>query len=169
MRLVDRQEFDATIVAAREIQVFTDGACSGNPGPGGWGALLRQDGIGTELSGGELATTNNRMELTAAISALNATPKNAVTLITTDSQYLKNGIESWIATWIRNSWKTSTGQSVKNQDLWTALYAYCQERRVTWAWVKGHSGSPENERVDTLAKQALARTMLAARRYTHPI
>ncbi|MDR1208114.1 MAG: ribonuclease HI [Holosporales bacterium] len=164
MKLVDLSEFEAVLRENEVVHVFTDGACSGNPGPGGWGVLLRQGDIETELSGGDLATTNNRMELMSAIEALRVIPKSGVALITTDSQYLKNGIESWIATWMRNGWKTSAGQPVKNQDLWVDLQKFCKERRVTWAWVKGHSGNPGNERVDTLAKQALARTIITGRR-----
>jgi ribonuclease HI len=104
------------------------------------------------------------MELTGAIEALRALPEEIAAVLTTDSQYLKNGIESWITTWMRNGWKTSAGQPVKNQDLWMILQKLCTDRKVTWTWVKGHSGAPENERVDALAKQALARTIIAGRR-----
>lgn len=144
-----------------ELFAFTDGACSGNPGPGGWGALLQARENGTvlrerELSGGAAATTNNRMELMAAIAALEALEKPADITITTDSAYVKGGITTWIAGWKRNGWKTAGRAPVKNLDLWQRLDAVSARHRVTWAWVKGHAGHPENERADALARAGMA-------------
>jgi ribonuclease HI len=137
------------------IEAYTDGACSGNPGPGGWGVLLFKDGERQEFSGGEAATTNNRMELMAAIRALEATqPKDAVK-ITTDSQYVKNGVETWVHGWKRNGWKTASKKPVKNQDLWQHLDALAAAREVEWAWVKGHAGHEENEIADRLAREGM--------------
>lgn len=135
------------------IDIFTDGACAGNPGPGGWGVLILEPCGPRELSGGEPATTNNRMEMTAAMEALKAT--DGPVRVHTDSQYVKNGITDWMRKWKRNGWKTADGKPVKNQDLWVALDALTAERRVDWAWVKGHAGHPENERADALARQGL--------------
>ncbi len=135
------------------IDIFTDGACQGNPGPGGWGVLILEAGARREISGGESATTNNRMEMTAAIEALKAT-RGAVRLHT-DSQYLKNGITDWMRKWKRNGWKTADGKPVKNKDLWEALDVLVADRSVQWAWVKGHAGHPENERADALARRGL--------------
>ncbi len=132
------------------IDIYTDGACSGNPGPGGWGVLIIDGQARRELYGGEAETTNNRMELTAAIRALEETA-GAVRLHT-DSQYVKNGINDWIRTWKRNGWKTSARKPVKNQDLWRALDAAIDGRRIDWRWVKGHAGDPGNERADELAR-----------------
>jgi len=132
------------------IDIYTDGACSGNPGPGGWGVLIIDGQARRELYGGEAETTNNRMELTAAIRALEETV-GAVRLHT-DSQYVKNGINDWIRTWKRNGWKTSARKPVKNQDLWRALDAAIDGRRIDWRWVKGHAGDPGNERADELAR-----------------
>lgn len=136
------------------IEVFTDGACLGNPGPGGWGVLIIDAGEERELNGGEADTTNNRMEMLAAIRALEELPKGASIALHTDSQYVKNGITSWIKGWKRNGWKNASKQPVKNKDLWEALDALAAERNVEWRWVKGHNGHPENERVDELARQA---------------
>lgn len=136
------------------IEVFTDGACLGNPGPGGWGVLLIEGGARRELNGGEEATTNNRMEMLAAIRALEETPKGAKIVLHTDSQYVKNGITGWIKGWKRNGWKNAAKQPVKNRDLWEKLDALATERNVDWRWVKGHNGHPENERVDELAREA---------------
>lgn len=138
------------------IEVFTDGACLGNPGPGGWGVLIIENGKRRELSGGEADTTNNRMEMLAAIRALEATADAAAITLYTDSQYVKNGITSWIKGWKRNGWKNASKQPVKNRDLWEQLDALTQGRVVEWKWVKGHSGHPENERVDELARAGAA-------------
>ncbi|MEL7487385.1 MAG: ribonuclease HI [Pseudomonadota bacterium] len=136
------------------IDIYTDGACSGNPGPGGWGVVILDGDDLRELSGGEDATTNNRMELTAAIEALLAT-SGAVRLFT-DSTYVKNGVTQWIVGWKRNGWKTASRKPVKNQDLWRALDEATQGREIDWRWVKGHAGDPGNERADALARQGLA-------------
>ena len=140
---------------AERVQIFTDGACRGNPGPGGWGALLSYKGTEKELYGGELMTTNNRMELMAVIKALEALTKTAQVMVTTDSQYVKKGISEWIKNWKRNGWKTASKKPVKNADLWEHLDDLVNRNDVTWAWVKGHSGHPENERVDALANKGL--------------
>ena len=136
------------------IEVFTDGACLGNPGPGGWGVLIIKNGARRELNGGEAETTNNRMEMLAAIRALEATAGAAAITLVTDSQYVKNGITSWIKGWKRNGWKNASKQPVKNRDLWEQLDALTQGRTVAWKWVKGHSGHAENDRVDELAREA---------------
>jgi ribonuclease HI len=146
----------------RRVEAFTDGACSGNPGPGGWGAVLRlrsdgaNDGAVRELSGGEALTTNNRMELMAAISALDAIKDGTTVDLYTDSSYVKDGISGWIMGWKRNGWKTADRKPVKNAELWQALDAARQRHQVTWHWVKGHAGHPENERADELARQGMA-------------
>ena len=134
------------------VRIYTDGACKGNPGPGGWGALLVFDGREKELFGGEAATTNNRMELTAVIRALEALTRACSVEVHTDSQYVKNGIEAWIHVWKRNGWKTADKKPVKNADLWQALDAARLGHNVTWTWVRGHAGHIENERVDVLAR-----------------
>jgi ribonuclease HI len=144
-----------------KLFAYTDGACSGNPGPGGWGALLRaMDGsqIVKErcLSGGEANTTNNRMELLAAINALETLEKPSKLIIITDSQYVKNGVTDWIHGWKRNGWKTSAKKPVKNVELWQRLDAAQARHDVTWKWVKGHAGHPENERADELAREGMA-------------
>ncbi len=136
--------------------IYTDGACSGNPGPGGWGALIERGGAEEALSGGEVLTTNNRMELTAAIEALNAMPKGSKVIVYTDSQYVKGGITGWIHGWKRNGWKTSARKPVKNEELWRALDAAIASHVVEWRWVKGHAGHPGNERADELARQGMA-------------
>lgn len=140
----------------KQIEAFTDGACSGNPGPGGWGAILRYNGTIKELSGGAPDTTNNRMELTAAISALTALKEPCTVELYTDSNYVKDGIGGWIEGWKRNGWKTAAKQPVKNADLWQALDEARRRHKVTWHWVKGHAGHPENERADELARLAMA-------------
>ena len=140
----------------KAVEIFTDGACSGNPGPGGWGAVLRYNGSVRELSGGEPITTNNRMELTAAISALNALKEPCLVDLHTDSEYVRNGIRSWIDGWKRNGWMTSAKKPVKNAELWQALDEARRRHEVVWHWVKGHSGHPENERADELARAAMA-------------
>lgn len=138
------------------IDVYTDGACSGNPGPGGWGVVIIADGETRELSGGDSATTNNRMEMTAAIEALNATRSLGPIALHTDSQYLKNGVTQWMARWKKNGWRTADRKPVKNKDLWEKLDELIAGRRISWRWVKGHNGDPGNERADELARQGLA-------------
>ncbi len=140
------------------IEIFTDGACSGNPGPGGWGALLRYKGHEKELSGGEAATTNNRMELLAAIMALEALKRPSLVDLHTDSTYLRDGITKWIHGWKRNGWKTAAKKPVKNVDLWQRLEQALSPHEVRWHWVKGHAGHPENERADELARAGMAGT-----------
>jgi len=142
------------------IVAYTDGACSGNPGPGGWGALLQAlDGDRVvkerELKGGEAATTNNRMELLAAITALESLTRPSEVTVVTDSAYVKNGVTSWLHGWKRNGWKTAAKKPVKNEDLWRRLDAAQARHQVTWEWVKGHAGHPENERADTLARAGM--------------
>ncbi len=137
------------------VEIFTDGACKGNPGPGGWGAVLRYRGREKQLCGGEAETTNNRMELMAVISALKALTRPTKVRITTDSQYVKNGITQWIHNWKRNGWKTAAKKPVKNGDLWTELDALVSLHETEWAWVKGHSGHPENELADELANKGI--------------
>jgi len=138
------------------VIIHTDGACSGNPGPGGWGAILKFGDVEKELKGGEPETTNNRMELLAAISALEAMKKKVTADIHTDSQYVRNGITSWIHNWKRNGWKTSDKKPVKNVDLWQRLDEAIKQHDVRWHWVKGHAGHAENERADQLARDGLA-------------
>jgi len=138
-----------------QVIIFTDGACRGNPGPGAWGALLRCGGREKTLSGAEALTTNNRMELMAAIQALSSLKRPCVVELTTDSQYVRQGISTWIINWKKNGWKNSRKEPIKNQDLWQELDALSQVHRIAWHWVKGHSGHPENERVDQLANEAL--------------
>jgi ribonuclease HI len=139
----------------RQVEIYTDGACSPNPGPGGWGAILRYGEVEKELSGYVPGTTNNRMELTAVVEALRALKRPCRVTIYTDSRYLKDGITSWIHKWRRNGWKTSTGQPVKNRDLWMALDESSRRHQVQWNWVRGHAGHPENERCDELARLAI--------------
>ncbi|MBA2935048.1 ribonuclease HI [Sphingomonas sp. CGMCC 1.13654] len=133
------------------VSIFTDGSCKGNPGPGGWGALLRTGETEKELSGGEALTTNNRMELTAAIRGLQALKRPCRVLLTTDSRYVMDGLTKWIHGWRKNGWKTADKKPVKNADLWQELLAAAAPHRVEWKWVKGHAGHDENERVDQLA------------------
>ncbi|HVT50207.1 MAG TPA: ribonuclease HI [Dongiaceae bacterium] len=139
------------------VEIFTDGACSGNPGPGGWGALLRYGTVEKELSGGEALTTNNRMEMMAAIAALEALKRPAKVRLHTDSQYLRNGITEWLPGWKRRGWKTADKKPVKNADLWQRLEAAEKPHQVEWLWVRGHDGHIENERVDQLARSAIVR------------
>jgi ribonuclease HI len=144
------------------VEIFTDGACSGNPGPGGWGALLRYGSHEKELCGGEATpTTNNRMELTAPIRALSSLTRPAVVHLYTDSTYVRSGITSWVYGWKRNGWLTSAKQPVKNADLWQALDEACRRHEVDWRWVKGHAGHPENERADRLAARGLREALQA--------
>lgn len=137
------------------VEIFTDGACRGNPGPGGWGVLLRFDGQEKELYGGDPDTTNNRMELQAAIEGLRALTRPCTVDLTTDSEYVRNGITSWLANWKKKDWKTSARKPVKNVDLWKALDEENQRHEVRWHWVKGHSGHAENERADQLANRGI--------------
>lgn len=138
------------------VEIFTDGACSGNPGPGGWGVVLRWRGVEKELFGGEAETTNNRMELTAAIRGLEALKRRATVRLYTDSEYVKKGITEWIGGWKARGWKTAAKAPVKNADLWQALDAARASHDVTFHWVRGHAGHPENERADALARQGVA-------------
>lgn len=138
------------------VIIHTDGACSGNPGPGGWGALLEWGGHEKELSGAEGETTNNRMELMAAIQALNALKRPSKVKLVTDSTYVKDGVTKWIHGWKKNGWKTAAKKPVKNEDLWRQLDEAVQRHEITWDWVKGHAGHVENERADTLAREAIA-------------
>jgi len=135
------------------VELFTDGACLGNPGPGGWAALLRWGGVEKMLAGGEAVTTNNRMELMAAIAGLEALKRPCSVQLTTDSRYVQQGIEQWLAKWRANGWRTADKQPVKNQELWERLAVACARHRIRWAWVRGHSGHPENERVDRAARE----------------
>ncbi len=137
------------------VEIFTDGACRGNPGPGGWGAILRYQGRVKELSGAEAHTTNNRMEMLAVIAALEALTRPCEVDLTTDSQYVKNGITQWLANWKRNGWKTAARKPVKNAELWRRMDELASRHRIHWHWVKGHSGHPENERADQLANAAI--------------
>ena len=137
------------------VEIFTDGACSGNPGPGGWGAILRYGDTERELSGGEDDTTNNRMELTAAIEALNALKGPSNVVLHTDSKYVIDGIREWMANWKKRGWKTAAKKPVKNQDLWMALDEATQRHKIEWKWVKGHSDNPGNDEADALANQGI--------------
>ena len=141
--------------ASSKVEIFTDGACSGNPGPGGWAALLRFKGVERELSGGEPHTTNNRMELMAAIAALEALKRPCTVTLKTDSTYVKNGVTQWMPRWKANAWRTADKKPVKNQDLWERLDAALANHEIDWQWVKGHAGHAENERVDALARAAM--------------
>jgi ribonuclease HI len=143
-------------VTVPHVDIFTDGACSGNPGPGGWAAILRSGRHEKEISGSEPATTNNRMELMAAIKAFDALTRPSSVTIHTDSRYVMDGLTKWIKSWKANGWRTSDKKPVKNEDLWRALDAAAERHRVAWKWVAGHSGHPENERADALARAAAA-------------
>ena len=145
------EEFISKLDKSFSVNAWTDGACSGNPGPGGWGVVLQQGEIACELNGGEKRTTNNRMELMAAIIALETIPSDVTVDLTTDSQYVRGGVTQWIAGWKRNGWKTKDKTDVKNQDLWRRLDAARSNRKVVWNWVKGHNGDEHNERADRLA------------------
>ena len=146
-----------TSSAMKAVGIHTDGACLGNPGPGGWAALLRYRGREREISGGEALTTNNRMELMAAIMALETLGEACEVVLHTDSQYVRQGITEWMPNWIRRNWRTAGGAAVKNRDLWERLHAACPRHRIDWRWVKGHSGDPDNERVDQLARAQAVR------------
>ena len=141
--------------------IYTDGACSGNPGPGGWGAVLRYGGHLKEIHGGDRSTTNNRMELMAAIQALESLKRPSTVQLYTDSKYLLDGITKWLPGWERNGWKTASRQPVKNADLWRRLVEAKQPHKVTWHWVKGHEGDPGNERADQLARLGISETIAA--------
>jgi ribonuclease HI len=142
-------------VTADTIYIYSDGACKGNPGPGGWGALLVSSGHRKEISGGEPNTTNNRMEMTAVIRALESLKRPSTVEVHTDSQYVQKGISEWMPGWKRRNWRTADGKPVKNQDLWLQLDALSQLHRIEWKWVRGHAGHPENERADALANQGV--------------
>jgi ribonuclease HI len=148
---------------AASVDAYTDGACSGNPGPGGWGAVLRWRGQERELSGGEPMTTNNRMELTAAIEALETMKRPVRIRVHTDSMYLKDGITRWIHAWKAKGWKTADRKPVKNVDLWQRLDAAIARHDVSWHWIRGHAGHPENERADALARRAIKEIVAAGR------
>ena len=148
--------------ALPHVEVATDGACKGNPGPGGWGALLRSKGQERELWGGETLTTNNRMELTAAIEALKALTKPCAVTLSTDSVYLRDGITKWVHGWQRNGWRTADKKPVKNADLWQALLAAAAPHTIDWQWVKAHNDHPENERADMLANLGIDQIRAAA-------
>ena len=137
-----------------EVEIFTDGACSGNPGPGGWGAIMRTRGVEKELSGSEGETTNNRMEMMAVIAALEALTRPCQVLITTDSQYVMKGMLEWLPGWKKRNWKTAGKKPVKNVDLWQRMERAAQQHQLKWEWVRGHQGHPENERADQLAVAA---------------
>ncbi len=147
----------------KSVEIFTDGACSGNPGPGGWGALLRFGAHEKPLSGGESLTTNNRMELMGAISALEALKEPCAVDLHTDSEYLRNGVTKWMHGWKRNGWRTADKKPVKNQDLWERLDEALKRHEIRWHWVKGHAGHAENERADELAREGMAPFKLKAR------
>ena len=139
----------------KDVTIYTDGACRGNPGPGGWGALLKYRGSQRELCGGERQTTNNRMELMGAISALESLKEPCNVALYTDSNYVRNGITQWLANWKRNGWKTAAKKPVKNVELWQQLEAACARHTIEWHWVKGHSGDPGNEAADALANKGI--------------
>ncbi|MFL6808059.1 MAG: ribonuclease HI [Bradyrhizobium canariense] len=145
------------------VTIYTDGACSGNPGPGGWGAILKFGDKEKELNGGERHTTNNQMELMAAISALEALKKPCTVDLYTDSQYVRQGITGWIHGWKRNGWRTADKKPVKNVELWQRLDAALKQHEIRWHWVKGHAGHPENERADQLARDGIVKARLQAR------
>jgi ribonuclease HI len=142
-------------MAEGEIEIYADGACKGNPGPGGWGVLLRAGGREKEMFGGEAQTTNNRMELTAVIEGLRALKERSTVRVYTDSQYVQKGISEWIHSWKRRGWMTSDKKPVKNVDLWKTLDEVARSHQVSWHWVKGHAGHPENERADALANKGI--------------
>jgi ribonuclease HI len=154
-------------MTTKEVVIFTDGACRGNPGPGGWGVLLRYGVVERELCGGEGPTTNNRMELMAAIKGLEALREPCVVQLFTDSEYVRRGITEWMLKWRNNGWRTADRKPVKNADLWRELDAEATRHRVSWHWVKGHAGHPENERADALANRGLEDAQRAAKRGTH--
>jgi ribonuclease HI len=150
------------------VIIHTDGACSGNPGPGGWGAILDYDGKRKEIYGGEKDTTNNRMELRAAIEALNALKRSCMVAMHVDSNYVKDGITKWIFAWKRNGWKTADKKPVKNVELWQALDVAIQRHEISWHWVKGHAGHPDNERADALARKGIAEVKAESKQDLRP-
>lgn len=153
---------EQTSVQKSIVEIFTDGACSGNPGPGGWGVILRaESGEEKEFAGGDLNTTNNRMELIAAIKGLEALKKPVFVKLYTDSQYLQNGMKLWLSKWKSNGWKTAGKEDVKNIDLWQKLDLLAADYEIEWHWVKGHAGHPENERADVLARNAILQIMMS--------
>jgi ribonuclease HI len=154
-------------MTTKEVVIFTDGACRGNPGPGGWGVLLRFGAVERELCGGEGPTTNNRMELMAAIKGLEALREPCVVQLFTDSEYVRRGITEWMLKWRNNGWRTADRKPVKNADLWRELDAEATRHRVSWHWVKGHAGHPDNERADALANRGLEDAQRAAKRGAH--
>jgi ribonuclease HI len=145
-----------------DVEIYTDGACRGNPGPGGWGALLLFDGTEKEICGGELATTNNRMEMMAAIQGLSALSRRCNVVLYTDSEYVRRGISEWLANWKNRGWKTANRKPVKNEDLWRELDSLAAQHDIDWRWVKGHAGNPGNERADQLANDGLDESLLAS-------
>lgn len=144
-------------IPRKTVEIFTDGACSGNPGPGGWAAILRYKGVEKELCGFCPRTTNNRMELKAVLESLKALKEPCHVILHTDSRYLKDGITRWIQKWLRNGWMTTSKEPVKNRELWEELHREIQRHHIDWRWVPGHSGHPENDRCDCLAKEAIQR------------
>ena len=142
-------------LSTKNIDIYVDGACSGNPGPGGWGAVFSKDEKETTIAGGNPATTNNRMELQAAIEAIKALPTDFSATLYTDSQYVKNGITSWIIGWKKRGWMNSKNEPVKNKDLWEELDSCAEKKKISWEWVKGHDGHPLNEKADMLARRAI--------------
>lgn len=167
--MVAQAEQPASPRNAREVvEIYTDGACRGNPGPGGWAALLSVRGRDKELSGAESHTTNNRMELQAVIAALQALRRPVDARLYTDSQYVRNGVLSWLPRWKARGWKTADGQAVKNQDLWELLDAEAGRHRIEWHWVRGHAGVPGNERCDALANAAIDAMLAVDSRLPHP-
>lgn len=151
----DAREGEGSARREQAVEIFTDGACRGNPGPGGWGAILRNGQTEKELYGGERETTNNRMELMAAIQALEALKRPCEVTLVTDSEYVKKGITEWLADWKRRGWKTAGKKPVKNKDLWQRLEAATHTHKIHWKWVRGHTGHPENERADQLANRGI--------------
>ena len=145
-----------TSKATESVEIYTDGACSGNPGPGGWGAILRFRGVEKELKGGEILTTNNRMEMMAVLVALNTLSRPCAIDLYTDSQYVMKGVTEWLRGWKARGWKTADKKPVKNEDLWKALDEACSRHTIAWHWVKGHAGHVENERADQLARDGIA-------------
>jgi ribonuclease HI len=163
--IIDTVPVMASRDSAKVVEIYTDGACSGNPGPGGWGALLRYGDHERELHGGSAElTTNNRMELMAAIQALESLSRPSVVRLHTDSSYVRNGVTSWLPGWKRNGWRTAAKQPVKNEDLWRRLDAAAARHDVHWLWVKGHAGNPGNERADALANKGMDEARAKARR-----
>ena len=155
------QEFLKSLNPESMVEIYTDGACSGNPGPGGWGAVLRQGQLETELYGGDPETTNNRMEMLASIKSIDCLPPKTQVTLVTDSQYLKDGVTSWMVNWKKNGWLTRDKKPVKNKDLWERLDVLAQTYTIHWKWVRGHSGHPENERADALARKGIIAQRMA--------